>query len=210
MTMSEHDDDAPTIEGQASSDGKSLAALVGDTSLEQKSRASLDKFKRDKERAASTAFNGARTVPALAEADDGRREESLLAAQRLRERRQAEIRAANNKTEPEWKGYHYVECNFCHGPGIWIYQNVEGVLGPKDWEASYKPVGAYWSPQELPHCQCCEQDGLPTKLRMFFATAGQVGSEENPQRRIGIQCNPRFVRRISKKDFEDLVGPRKK
>lgn len=101
---------------------------------------------------------------------------------------------------------HYVECQQaeCLGPGIWVFGPIEGKLEDKNWESSYHPRGAYWPPERLPHCQCCEaRDGIKRPLRLFFETVGIIPD----QVRTGISLNKRHVRSIAKAQYKELTEP---
>lgn len=116
------------------------------------------------------------------------------AAKALQAQKQAELakrREDDLKLDPE-KYVWYLECQSCLGPGIWMFAPPGGPFPADKTEASYKPLGFDYPAREW-HCQCC----LPEekhKLKTWVFPNGQVGP------------NPRYVRRITRAEYEELVG----
>lgn len=131
-------------------------------------------------------------------------EKALNAAEILRAKRQSEIDDAKVKGTPlDANAVHYIECAVCHGPGIWIHGMANGVIESARWESSYKPLSSFWPPSVAPHCQCCEARGLKTPLRVFFDTIGKLGEG---QVRVGLLPNPRFVRTLTREEYDALLS----
>lgn len=132
-------------------------------------------------------------------------QKAMHAAEVLRAKRQAQIDDAKIKGTPaDPTAVHYIECAICHGPGIFIHGMANGTIESNRWESSYKALNSYWPPSVAPHCQCCEaRDGLKTPLRVFFDTVGAL--QEN-QVRVGLLPNPRFLRTLSREEYDALLS----
>ncbi len=187
--MGQQNDDDPPIEGSASTDGKGLTALAGTVGEIAGKKNLKERFKV--------------AIPAVPEADPDQQQKCISAALKIRDKRQAEVAAAKSKKITDTSDIvRYVECEYCLGPGIWVFGDPADTLTENDWSASYKPKGMYWSPREVPHCQCCAGEGKKYHLKMLTQTVGAPG-QEIP---TGILCNMRFVREIKRADYEQLVG----
>lgn len=186
--MSNEDEDIQ-IEGVASRDGAKLSGLFSKTAQIDKPVAKPKQIPKP---------------PPIMVVDEEARQVALNAAMALRDARAAQIAKANSKPGKDIEStVRYVECQACSGPGVWIYGDPDKSLGPNDWASSYKPRGVYWSPQEMPYCQCCfESHKVRRPLRMFFETAGSLPNQIH----TGLVCNPRFVRELPRAEYERLVA----
>lgn len=139
------------------------------------------------------------------EVNSAERQRSRRVAERIVAERQAQRREQHQLTTWDDTVISYVECqqSGCLGPGIWIHGNPNGPIDG-NWQATYHPKDAYWPPQEVPFCQMCfERSGIKNRLRMFKIKRGPAGGEQTT---IGLTCNERFVRTLTRAQYDELVG----
>ncbi len=100
----------------------------------------------------------------------------------------------------------YIECRSpdCMGPALWIHGNPFSPLVQGNWETSYKRRDSYWPVVEKPHCQCCDaRFGLRRPAEVWFLTQGPAGPA---QKKIGLIASPRYVRSMTRNEYDQLVG----
>ncbi len=147
-------------------------------------------------------------IPAPMQPKPGTREMSLAAAGALSKYKREERQKLNKSAPESWKGIvSYIECpdSSCQGPGIWILGDPRVELSEKNWLASYHPIGAYWAPDRVPHCQCClEAHGVRRPLRGIQHIG--IGNPNNLQL-IGICARERYVRTVDKDELSKALSP---
>lgn len=152
---------------------------------------------------AKSRAEGFKRVPKRKNKQDYEEEQSKSAEaaielqKRLAARRAEVSELARKELDSEYVWYVQCPDQDCQGPGIWIHRRPFGVLTANDWSASYKPRGIMWpSHNDQPpriYCQCCHEQGRTVELRMLHQNGKPV-------------ANQRWVQRITRKEYESLVG----
>lgn len=144
-------------------------------------------------------------VPPPPEAGGGNTPEQDRLMQAIVDQGQRLQKEQGVKAEVKDGSVSYVECDHggCAGPAIWIHaSNPLGDLGKDDWSASYKPKGIPWPAEIKPHCQCCEaRHGGKRRARTLTIYSGTGKSAKA----VGMRAASRFVRTITKEEYEQLV-----
>ena len=122
------------------------------------------------------------------------------AASAVAEAMQAEVKSEEERlVADEFAGVvHYIQCQLCRGPGIFIFGDPRAAITDAQWESSYHARGDQWF-DRAPFCQLCfDQRKHEETLRVFINT-------NSDGRVLSWTPNPRFLRKIPRHRYEELV-----